>query len=340
MRALRLPRVRLWPPIVVVFALSGCMAIVGIDDDYQLRREPATSDAGAPGQGGVTSAGGAAGGPATGAGGAAAGGGGGAGGDCGALECCLAVDCPAPSELCLVTSCIDGHCGTTALPSGTILPDSTQTDGDCSLYVCYESLNPERTTDLADPLDDSNECTSDDCAGTAPRHSPSPPGTPCGAGGAFLCDGASRCVQCIANADCPSGSFCGGKGACLPQSCMDGALTPGETAVDCGGPCAGQCQPGAPCNAPGDCIHGACSGGVCAQPSCSDGVKNGNETDVDCGGACPSRCGPLERCVLDIDCAGEECSGAVCVPSCLDGVLNNGEGEVDCGGPACPACVD
>lgn len=44
-------------------------------------------------------------------------------------------------------------------------------------------------------------------------------------------------------------------------TCSDGIQNQGETAIDCGGPCA------------------AC-------PTCEDGIQNGNETAVDCGGSC------------------------------------------------------
>ena len=45
------------------------------------------------------------------------------------------------------------------------------------------------------------------------------------------------------------------------QACHDGKQNQGETAIDCGGPCA------------------ACS-------TCDDKIQNQGETDVDCGGPC------------------------------------------------------
>jgi hypothetical protein len=73
------------------------------------------------------------------------------------------------------------------------------------------------------------------------------------------------------------------------NTCLDGVRTPGESDVDCGGPCAA-CEENAGCFTAADCTSGVCIGGACAAPSCSDGVKNGAETAVDCGGKCDA-CG-------------------------------------------------
>jgi len=69
------------------------------------------------------------------------------------------------------------------------------------------------------------------------------------------------------------------------NTCFDGVRTPGESDVDCGGPCA-KCDDKAGCFTAADCASGVCVGGACTTPSCSDGVKNGAEAGVDCGGAC------------------------------------------------------
>lgn len=52
-------------------------------------------------------------------------------------------------------------------------------------------------------------------------------------------------------------------------SCNDGGLGPGETDVDCGGPCP-PCKPGSMCESPKDCENGECFAGTCSAPQCHD----------------------------------------------------------------------
>lgn len=52
-------------------------------------------------------------------------------------------------------------------------------------------------------------------------------------------------------------------------SCHDGAPGPGETDIDCGGPCP-PCQPGSHCETPKDCELGECFAGTCGEPQCRD----------------------------------------------------------------------
>lgn len=52
-------------------------------------------------------------------------------------------------------------------------------------------------------------------------------------------------------------------------SCQDGAPGPGETDIDCGGPCP-PCKPGAHCEFPSDCELGDCFAGICGERQCHD----------------------------------------------------------------------
>lgn len=74
---------------------------------------------------------------------------------------------------------------------------------------------------------------------------------------------------------------------CELSSCRDGQKNGSETAVDCGGACLAQCEPGEGCQSGRDCVEGVCNGSdVCAVPTCDDGVPNGEEITADCGPVC------------------------------------------------------
>jgi hypothetical protein len=106
-------------------------------------------------------------------------------------------------------------------------------------------------------------------------------------------------------------------GTVVPH-CDNDELDDDESAVDCGGSCAG-CRAGETCGQDSDCISGECDG-VCGA-SCSDGDQNGDETGVDCGGSCPI-CPGSEDCGKRgdedgnrlADCADPVCWDTQCVP--------------------------
>ncbi len=129
-------------------------------------------------------------------------------------------------------------------------------------------------------------------------------------------------------------------------TCSNSMLDPGETDVDCGGPCAPAltCADTKGCLVNGDCTNGYCrlSDHTCRTPTCADGVKNGGETGTDCGGTCvaTNTCGNGMGCVAQGDCTSGFCSGNVCfAASCNNGTPDVGETDTDCGG-TCPKCAD
>ncbi len=122
------------------------------------------------------------------------------------------------------------------------------------------------------------------------------------------------------------------------ETCNDGLLNDGESATDCGGPCAA-CMSGQRCNQADDCLQGVCSNNICQAASCVDGVRNGDESDIDCGGACETKCAERQRCQTTEDCQATPCSGGTCAePSCMDGIKNGDESDIDCGG-TCAGCI-
>lgn len=106
------------------------------------------------------------------------------------------------------------------------------------------------------------------------------------------------------------GGGTGGAGA----ACSDEAIGPGETDVDCGGPCP-PCADDLSCVVPDDCQSGVCTDGHCAVPTCTDGVANGDETDIDCGVACSRDCHFGEGCETSDDCVDSAtCQAGRCAP--------------------------
>jgi cysteine-rich repeat protein len=249
--------------------------------------------------------------------------------------CAQAADCPGVDTDCSKRTCSAGVCGTLLVPAGTAT--STQTAGDCKASVCDGMGMTTSKNDDADILDDSNECTDDVCADGTPENKPTMAGAMCTTGGK-VCDGASKCVECVDAAACESGVCEMNK--CVAASCTDKVKNVKETDVDCGGTDCNPCATGKVCVAGTDCIDTICTAGACAAPTCADTAKNGAETDVDCGGGTCAGCGPDLGCKIDGDCIGGSCSGSKCLPTCTDKVKSPNETDVDCGGPTCGGCDD
>ena len=270
----------------------------------------------------------------TGSGGA--GGEGGAGGGGGSTAgCTTSAQCPGVDTDCRTRSCAAGACGFTNAPAGKAT--STQSAGDCKASVCDGMGVTTVQNDDADILDDGNDCTDDVCTSGAPTNTPKAAGVTC-TGGGKVCDGASKCVECVDNAGCDGGVCSANK--CVPASCLDQEKNAGETDVDCGGNECNPCADGKICVAGTDCLDTICAAGKCAKATCTDTAKNGAETDIDCGGGACKGCGPDLGCKLNGDCVGGSCSGTICLPTCTDKVKNTSETDVDCGGPTCAKCED
>ncbi len=98
-----------------------------------------------------------------------------------------------------------------------------------------------------------------------------------------------------------------------------------------------------PCSQGGDCLSGACEGGICVDPpTCNDGRKNGEESDVDCGAFCLASggvtCATGKACAHGGDCQSGLCEAKVCAaPLCKNGRVDPSESDVDCG-EACAPC--
>ena len=167
--------------------------------------------------------------------------------------------------------------------------------------------------------------------------------------GGTVCDGAGKCVACVAKTDCAAqitacvantcdaaahtcgtenvakgasctddgGSFCDGNGVCVgcnqDSDCADTGTLCQIKACDT---TTHTCKPndaakGTTCNDNGGVVCN--DGGVCVAMHCTDGVMDSDETDVDCGGSCGATCTdttPQQACKVPGDCVSGVCHGS------------------------------
>ncbi|MBW2524856.1 MAG: hypothetical protein JRI23_11800 [Deltaproteobacteria bacterium] len=119
------------------------------------------------------------------------------------------------------------------------------------------------------------------------------------------------------------------------STCADGELSPGESDVDCGGPCPA-CTAGSQCSSGSDCAGGFCTDGVCCDEAC-DGTCEACNIDGSVGSCQPVPAGndPGQECAQGD--SAETCDGAgQC--HCGNGVQDLDERAVDCGGAGCDSC--
>lgn len=171
----------------------------------------------------------------------------------------------------------------------------------------------------------------------------SAPGATCDDGlpNTKVCDGSGHCVECVTNVDCTSPETCDAPNhICVPASCSNGHLDPGETGIDCGGNAVSQCGAcalGRGCNFFGDCQSHYCDvtggpgqGGASTSGTCAVCTLHTQcvplewcDTSVG-GGSCVAKRQDAEGCASDAECLNGHC---------VDGVCCNGA----CGA-SCEAC--
>jgi hypothetical protein len=249
-----------------------------------------------------------------GSGGAPGTGGSGAGveGECGSADAC-----PGEDTACRSRTCESGLCGVADAPQGTPT-DGEQIDGDCKVEVCNGAGSPELVEDASDiPADDGLGCTAEVCQGGLPVHPFEQAGAACNENGGKVCDGAGLCVECVVTSDCGVGVCQASQ--CVPESCVNGVFDPGsgETATDCGGPCA-PCVNGSGCVVADDCQSGYCMGAICApctlDSQCPEEAFCGSSVclqDKPAGHPCTS----AAQCETG-SCADSVCCDTACASGC------------------------
>ena len=270
--------------------------------------------------------------------------------------CVLDTDCTGVcgkvSKTCVASHCFDQaqDVDETALDCGGALCAGCQVgvacalDRDCGSNACGANgkCAPSK---CADGKQDGGE-TAIDCGGSC---------TGCGVGVACATGNDCASGSCSAGthlciAGCTSGADCGTticnltSGTCVASLCQDGVLDGKETALDCGGGCAG-CAVDAACGVGTDCASGACNVStlLCVADHCSDQTKSADETDVDCGGALCTTCATGLGCSVDTDCQSGACNQTthLCVTNhCSDGRADVDETGQDCGGALCGHCAN
>ena len=195
-----------------------------------------------------------------------------------------------------------------------------------------------------DPAEDGNDCTDNACDGTTPIHPDLPAGTPCGAGGALMCDGAGQCTGCTMDDQCSPDTDCINHSCDIPNAVCVSANIPNDT----------------PCTSDNLYCTGVevCQNGICASPGnpCAPASTGNNdcaeicdEVADDCNGNNPDGfgCDDGLYCTETDSCQSGSCvgTGNPCQPP--DTTNNNcremcNEGANNCTGnnPNGSACND
>jgi hypothetical protein len=218
------------------------------------------------------------------------------------VTCNNATDCGTNTE-CRTFSCNSHVCGTTDLPSGSVL--ATQTAGDCVERQCGANatiVNVTAPTDI--PATDNNQCTNEVCVGQTPTHAPTSAGVACNQNGGKVCDGSSACVACVAASDCGANTECTTY-SCTNHTCGSITLSPGSAAAT---------------QTAGDCIQRQCdaSGAVvnATDPTDVPASDNNQCTDEVCQGQTPAHT-PTASGVACSQNGGHFCNGSSSCVECL-----------------------
>ncbi len=239
-------------------------------------------------------------------------------GPVGIARCGQARDCPASVDACSTPTCsAEGICGTVPVTDGI---STTQIVGDCLLARCVSGV----TTQLPDGNDsnDSNPCTTDDCA-VSPPHAPLADGTAC-----MLGAGVSVCHAGTCAVPCNAGSSCDDTNPCTTDTCADTTKLcvfssfNGDAPVadpdphDCKKPF---CAAGTLTEAPNDletpddnkpCTTDVCSSGQPTHSPVASGMS-----PAGCG--LPQKCdgaGTCVNCATPAECSvATECSDPTCI---------------------------
>jgi len=237
------------------------------------------------------------------------------------VGCIVVADCAGQDTDCQTRTCTLGACSMLNAPQGKLT--TAQTAGDCQSSQCDGNGAVEKVADNADVPADAKACTKDLCLSGTPSNPPQPAGTVCAEGTGTQCDGAGKCVACIAATDCP-----GMNTECQQRSCTAGVC--GTAFAVLGTPLATQ--------TPSDCKKLVCngSGGTTSQNDDADlpGDNNACTTDV-CTGGVPSHGNAANgtSCGAGVVCLNGSCSGCS-MPSDCPGVDDECKTRT-CGGGTC-----
>jgi len=109
-----------------------------------------------------------------------------------------------------------------------------QVSGDCKNAICDGTMLAQEADARDVPIDDGNDCTTDECDGDMPVHPFVAPGATCNTDG--VCDAMGQCSDCDDPGDCGTDTVCATY-ACTKNACVTTYLAPlvvsGEDDNDC-----------------------------------------------------------------------------------------------------------
>ncbi len=242
------------------------------------------------------------------------------------VACNTAADCPASTQECNVSACVDHACVVQPVAAGTPT-EQGQSSGDCQRRVCDGSGKVAFEDDDSDTPAPENDCVASGfCDGSplAPAFTMAAAGTACGVGLAGLCDGEGNCGECNVDAHCdeplgPCSAVTCVAHVCVESNAPAGLPLPGQTAGDCQVfVCDGNGHPESKADSldlpelPGECYAEAICAGDPLAPAFLP--KGPGAVCDEPGGAVCNGVGSCVQCVSSDDCepTGDACVLSVC----------------------------
>ena len=200
-----------------------------------------------------------------------------------------------------------------------------QVSGDCKNAICDGTMLAQEADARDVPIDDGNDCTTDECDGDMPVHPFVAPGATCNTDG--VCDAMGQCSDCDDPGDCGTDTVCATY-ACTKNACVTTYLAPlvvsGEDDNDCK---AMQCVDLEP---EPQLLPFLMDTEVDTNPCTTDTCSAAGEIEhgpVGLGTACDNGlfCDGVDQCNAGTSCvsAGDPCTGGtVCADSCNEAADN------------------
>jgi hypothetical protein len=239
--------------------------------------------------------------------------------------CTSPTECPGVDTDCAKRGCVDGKCRVDNIAPDT--PTASQVKGDCKKTECDGVGGIRILEDLSDVPADPSECATNTCTTTGPKEVFRGAGTPCTKGGSF-CDGAGKCVECVAATTCPGTDSECRKRACVMNACTmantpDGTPAEMQTAADCkirvcdgaGGVRVAPADTDVPASDGNPCTREGCSSGtpVTLAPAPSTPCGAGKTCDVARPGIC-GQCNVVGDCTTPPACkTPSACTSNSCI---------------------------
>jgi len=237
------------------------------------------------------------------------------------IGCTVATDCPGNDTTCRTRICATGGvCTFQFAVAGTKLVDPMAKD--CKGMQCDGAGNEQVVNDNTDLPVDGNVCTTDECSLGTPANRPVTAGNACG--GSLVCDGASKCVECLSASTCPgTDADCHARscvaGACGVSNMAMGTMIAAQAPRDCKKTvCDGQGGTSIvndPLDLPVDgnsCTQDVCAEGIPSNPFVTAGNSCGTNTVCDGQGACVTCLTPSTCPGSDTECHHRTCINGTC----------------------------